>query len=120
MRMHLALALLLAPATAFAQAGTTQGRAGLGTGSHPNNPVNSMPAGTENATSGPQSRPAYPSGSTAANPGAAFVRNQPRPATGTGASPPGTLSTTKVGPGGAITRPGGPAGQEGAAPLPPK
>ncbi len=116
----IATALASLPLTAGAQSATTQSRDGLGTGSHPNSPTNASPAGTENATSGPQSRPAYPSGSDTPNPGAAFVRNQPVPATGTVASPPGALSTTTTTQDGqTTTRPGGsPATTEGAAPPP--
>lgn len=114
--------LFLTPLAAAAQSGPTQSRSGLGTGAHPTQPTNSSPAGSENATSGPQGRPAYPSGSTTPNPGAAFVRDQPKPASGALASPPGALATTTVQPGGQITtRPGGsPATTEGPAPLPPK
>ena len=114
--------LCVAPLAVYAQSGTTQTRDGLGTGGHPTAPVNSSPAGSENATSGPQNKPAYPSGSDTSNPGAAFVRNQPVPATGQAASPPGVLSTTTtVGNGQTATRPGGTAATtEGAAPLPPK
>lgn len=118
----IATALVSMPLTAGAQSGTTQSRDGLGTGSHPTSPTNASPAGNENATSGPQSRPAYPSGSDTPNPGAAFVRNQPVPSTGTATSPPGALSTTTTTQGGqTTTRTGGsPATTEGAAPLPPK
>lgn len=100
----------------FAQSGPTQSRDGLGTGAHPTEPTNASPAGTENATSGPQSRPAYPSGSDTPNPGAAFTRNQPTPATGALAQPSGSLSTTTVQGGQTTTRPGGtPATEEGPA-----
>ncbi|HEY0204504.1 MAG TPA: hypothetical protein VGC15_10180 [Acetobacteraceae bacterium] len=118
----IATALASLPIMASAQSGVTQSRDGLGTGSHPQSPTNASPAGTENATSGPQSRPAYPSGSDTPNPGAAFVRNRPVPATGTAVSPPGALSTTTTTQGGqTTTRPGGsPVTTEGAAPLPPK
>jgi hypothetical protein len=117
----IATALACLPLTAGAQSGATQSRDGLGTGSHPSSPTNASPAGTENATSGPQSRPTYPSGSDTPNPGAAFVRDQPVPATGTAASPPGALSTTTTQGGQTTTHPGGsPAKTEGAAPLPPK
>ena len=117
----IATVLAAMPLAANAQSGTTQSRDGLGTGAHPNSPANGSPAGAENATSGPQSRPAFPSGSDTANPGAAFVRNQPVPAAGTVASPPGALSTTTIQGGQAITRPSGsPATTEGAKPLPPK
>ncbi len=107
--------------TAGAQSGATQSRDGLGTGSPPNSPANASPAGTENATSGPQSRPAYPSGSDTPNPGAAFIRNQPVPATGMAANPPGALSTTTTQGGQTTTHLSGSlATTEGAAPLPPR
>ncbi len=98
MRHALTLALLLSAmnATAYAQvatSGPTQTRDGLGTAGHPASPANSSPAGSENAATGAQSHPAYPSGSTTANPGAAFVRDQPKPATGSLASPPGKVTT---------------------------
>jgi len=94
--MLLAVGLVAAPAVAFAQGAATQLRDGLGTGAHPTSPAKSSPAGSENATTGPQSRPAYPSASTTRNPGAAFVRNQPKPATGPIANSPGNLATTTV------------------------
>ena len=121
-RIAALIAACVLPLAANAQSGTTQSRDGLGTGGHavPSNPVNGAPAGSENATSGPQSRPAYPSGSDTSNPGAAFVRNQPAPASGTAEKPPGVLSTTTVQGGQATTRPGAsPLTTEGAAPLPP-
>ena len=112
------------PALAFAQAGTTQTRDGLGTGGRPSpaqSPAGSSPAGSENATTGPQSQPAYPSGSTTPNPGAAFVATQPAPATGSVAQPPGSLATTTTEPSGqAVTRPGGPVGEERAGTAPPR
>ena len=113
----LALGVVAVPAAAFAQAGPTQSRDGLGNGGHGKpavSPPRSAPAGSENATSGPQSRPAYPSGSTTPNPGAAFVGNRPTPATGPVANPPGNLATSTVKGGQAVTRPGGPASQERA------
>ncbi len=119
----LAISFLAVPAVAFAQAGPTQSRDGLGNGGHDKpgvSPPRSSPAGSENATTGPQSRPAYPSGSTTPNPGAAFVRNQPKPATGPTANPPGNLATSTVKGGQAVTRPGGPADQERAGVAPPK
>ncbi len=119
----LAISLVAVPAAAFAQAGVTQSRDGLGNGGHEKpgiSPPRSAPAGSENATTGPQSRPAYPSGSTTRNPGAAFVRNQPKPATGPVANPPGNLATTSVKGGQSATRPGGPADQERAGVAPPK
>ena len=113
-----AAALLAAPLGAQAQSGgaPTQSRDGLGGAAHPNSPTNSSPAGSENADTGPQSRPAYPSGSDTPNPGAAFVRNGPKPATGPLGSEPGILSTTTVQGGATTTHPGGPAavGAEGA------
>ena len=116
-----ATVLIVAPLAAHAQSGTTQSRDGLGNGAHPNAPVNASPAGNENATSGPQSRPAYPSGSDTPNPGTAFVRNQPVPATGVATSSPGALSITTFQGGQAITRFGGTAATtESAAPEPPK
>ena len=116
----LAISLAAAPALAFAQAGPTQSRDGLGTAAHPSSPARSSSAGSENATTDPQSRPAYPSGSTTPNPGAAFVRNQPKPATGPVANPPGNLATTTVKKGQSVTRPGGPANQERAGVAPPQ
>lgn len=112
----LSAALLAAPLAAFAQSGTTQSRDGLGTAAHPDSPTNSLPSGSESANTGPQSRPAYPSGSDTPNPGAAFVRNAPEPATGPLGSEPGVLSTTTVQGGAATTNPGSPAavGAEGA------
>ena len=116
----IATALAIPPLPAGAQYGVTQSRDGLGTGSHPHSPTNASPAGSENATNGPQSRPAYPSGSDTPNPGAAFVRNRPVPATGVAVSPPGMLSTTMTQGGQTATRPGGrSATTAGAAPLPP-
>lgn len=111
---------LATPLAVQAQSGTTQSRDGLGTGAHPLAPVNGSPAGSENATTGPQSRPAYPSGSDTANPGAAFTRNVPTPATGPLASPPGALATTTTTQGGQVTtRPGGtPRTEEGASSPP--
>ena len=119
----LAITLFAVPAAASAQAGATQSRDGLGNGGHEKpgvSPPRSSPAGSENATTGPQSRPAYPSGSTTPNPGAAFVRNQPKPATGSIANPPGNLATTSVKGGQSVTRPGGPADQEHAGVAPPR
>ncbi|MBC7800527.1 MAG: hypothetical protein H7Z10_07885 [Gemmatimonadaceae bacterium] len=115
----LTLALLALPVAAHAQSGTTQSRDGLGIGGHPGAPTGGAPAGNQNATTGPQSQPAYPSGSTTANPGAAFVDTQPSPATGTLARPPGNLSTTTVQDGRFVTRPGGPQDQERAGVAPP-
>lgn len=116
----LGTALLAAPVAARAQAGPTQSRDGLGNAAHPLAPSNSLPAGSANANTGPQSRPAYPSGSTTPNPGAAFVGTKPKPATGALASPPGTLSTTTTRGGQVTTRPGGPSvGEEGAGRTPP-
>lgn len=112
-----AIVLLAAPLGAQAQtAGApVQSRDGLGGAAHPGSPTNSLPAGAENADTGPQSRPAYPSGSDTPNPGAAFVRNGTMPATGPLGSEPGVLSTTTVQGGTAATHSGGPAvGAEGA------
>lgn len=114
-----ACALLLLPAAAHAQAGQTQSRDGLGSGSNSQiaAPSNSLPSGGINAETGPQSRPAYSSGpSTTPNPGAAFVRNTPVPATGPAQSPPGTLGTTTTGGNGAGTRPASPGVGEAARP----
>lgn len=121
MRHNALFALIISalPAAALAQSGTTQTRDGLGNGGHPLAPANGSPAGSENATTGPQSRPSYPSGSTTANPGAAFVRDQPKPATGPLARPPGNLSTTTVQGGRSVTQPGGGANQERAGVTPP-
>ncbi len=112
----LSAALLAASPAAQAQSGATQSRDGLGAAAHPNSPTNSLPSGSENANTGPQSRPAYPSGSDTPNPGAAFVRNAPKPATGPLGSEPGVLSTTTIQSGATTTHPGGPAtvGTEGA------
>ena len=112
-----AVVLLAVPLGAWAQtAGApVQSRDGMGSAAHPGSPTNSLPAGSENANTGPQSRPAYPSGSDTPNPGAAFVRNGTKPATGPLGSEPGVLSTTTVQGGAVTTHPGGPAvGEEGA------
>ena len=112
-----ATVLLVVPLGVQAQSAeaATQSRDGLGGAAHPGSPTNSLPAGSENADTGPQSRPAYPSGSDTPNPGAAFVRNGPKPATGPLGSEPGVLSTTTVQGGGATTHSDGPAvGTEGA------
>ena len=114
-----ACALMLAPAAVRAQSGQTQSRDGLGSGSNSQiaAPSNSLPSGGINAETGPQSRPAYSSGlSTTANPGEAFVRNTPVPATGPAQSPPGALSTTTIGGNGATTQPSGPGVGEAAQP----
>ena len=118
--LHLAFAATLAlPSAAWAQAGAgvTQSRDGLDTATQGKASNNSLPAGSVNAQTGPQSRPAYPSGSMTANPGAAFVRTTPVPATGPAARPPGIVSTTTVGAGGAA-KTGGPG--VGQAATPPK
>lgn len=115
----LASASALTPTLAHAQSSPTQSRTGLGTGSHPTQPANSLPAGSENATTGPQSRPAYPSGSATPNPGAGFVGIQPVPAAGQATHPPGNLTTTTIRHGGAITHhPGGRPTQERAGTAP--
>ncbi len=106
------------PVAASAQ-GPTQSRDGLATASQGKGEANNGgPAGSVNAATGPQSRPAYPSGSTTANPGAAFVRTQPKPATGPAASPPGVLDTKTVT--GAGTAPQSPAVGVGQAATPAK
>ena len=117
--LHLLTAALLAlPIGALAQSGPTQSRDGLDTATQGKGAVNNAaPAGSVNAVTGPQSRPAYPSGSTTANPGAAFVRDKPTPSTGPIAAAPGIVSTTTVGPGGA-DKTGGPG--VGQAATPPK
>jgi len=119
--MLLGTALLAVPGVANAQgAGPTQSRDGLGNAAHPLAPSNSMPAGSLNANGGPQSRPAYPSGSTSRNPGAAFVRDQPKPATGALAKPPGDIATTTIQGGRAIPHPASPGvGEERAGRTPP-
>ena len=110
--------VLALPLAAVAQ-GTTQSRDGLSTATQGKGVTNnSMPAGGVNAVTGPQSRPAYPSGSTDANPGAAFVNAQPKPATGPLAAPPGSVTTTTIAPGkgaSAVASPG-----VGQAATPPK
>ena len=110
--------LIAAPLAAFAQLPSgVQSRDGLGDAGQPTNPANSSPAGSNDAATGPQSRPAYPSGSTTPNPGAAFVRTQPKPATGALKSPPGAI-TTKISKNGAASRSNGlPVGE---AATPPK
>lgn len=115
----LAAVVLLAPMAVHAQTGETQSRDGLGSGSGSQSklPSNSAPAGALNATTGPQSQPAYSSGlSTTPNPGAAFVGLTPKPAEGQVQAPPGTLSTTTVGAGGTTTTNGGPGVNEATAP----
>lgn len=112
-----AAALLALPGLAHAQAGPTQSRDGLGNAAHPTQPSNSLPVGSLNANTGPQSQPAYPSGSSTPNPGAAFVGTRPEPATGALASPSGVLSTTTTQGGQSVTRPNGSGfgvGEEGA------
>lgn len=121
-RSMLVAALVATPMAAMAQ-GPTQSRDGLGNAGHLGQPTNSMPAGAENATTGPQARPAYPSGSTTPNPGAAFVDTRPVPADGEVLQhSPGALSTTTFSGGTAVTRPGGsPAVDEPAGkPVVPK
>ena len=93
----LVTAVIVLPASAFAQ-GVTQSRDGLATASQGHGITNNAaPAGSVNAATGPQSRPAYPSGSTTANPGAAFVKTMPKPQTGPAAAPPGVISTKPLG-----------------------
>ena len=113
----LAATLFAVPLAASAQ-GVTQSRDGLATASQGKESNNSAPAGSVNATTGPQSQPAYPSGSTTANPGAAFVRTMPQPATGPAARPPGIISTETVTGGGTIQQPQSPG--VGQATTPPK
>ena len=115
MTSKLAAVLLALPVAALAQ-GPTQSRDGLATASQGVTSNNSLPAGGVNAVTGPQSRPAYPSGSTTANPGAAFVKTRPVPSTGPLASPPGVLSTTTIGAGGSV-KPGGPGVGQAATPA---
>ncbi len=116
--LHLAFVAVLAfPAAALAQGGVTQSKDGLDTATQGKTSNNSLPAGSVNAQTGPQSRPAYPSGSTAANPGAAFVNTMPVPATGPATAPPGIVSTTTMGANGAA-KTGGPG--VGQAATPPK
>lgn len=120
--LMLVAALAALPAAAMAQ-GPTQSRDGLGNAGHLGQPTNSMPAGTENATTGPQAHPAYPSGSTTPNPGAAFVDTKPVPADGgVLRGSPGALSTTTFSHGTAVTRPGGSAAvdEPAAKPVPPR
>lgn len=117
-----AAALLVPPGFAHAQAGPTQSRDGLGNAAHPATPSNSLPAGSLNANTEPQSQPAYPSGSSTPNPGAAFVGTRPEPATGALASPSGVLSTTATQGGQTVTQPnssGFGVGEEGAGRAPP-
>ena len=96
----LAAASLLALSTAaLAQIGVgpTQSRDGMGDASTPTMSGNGGPAGSMNATTGPQAHPAYPSGSDTPNPGAGLVRaTTPKPATGPAAKPPGTLKTVTI------------------------
>ncbi len=117
-----AAVLVAVPLAVSAQGqGPTQSRDGLGSAgpslSGTATTPNSLPAGSENAQTGPQSRPAYPSGSTAANPGEAFVRTMPVPATGPLQTSPGALSTTTTTPGGTQTTSGGPGVGEAATPA---
>ena len=124
MRAITIIAALAFPVAALAQTGSpgggpTQSRDGLATASQGTGATNnSMPAGGVNAQTGPQSRPAYPSGSTTANPGAAFVKTMPVPATGPAAKPSGVATTTVNGAGSSAgpdtrRRPGGNAGKIG-------
>ena len=115
--MLLGLTMLVVPVSGWAQTGPglTQSRDGLGNATHGANTTNSLPAGSENASTGPQAHPAYPSGSSTANPGAAMVNAQAKPVSGTLGSPPGIISPSTTH--GATTplQPTAPAvGQEGA------
>ncbi len=96
----LAAASLIALSTsALAQIGVgpTQSRDGMGDATTPTMSANGGPAGSMNATTGPQAHPAYPSGSDTPNPGAGLVRaTTPKPATGPVAKPPGTLKTVTI------------------------
>ena len=108
----LTVAVLILPVAVLAQTsspagGPTQSRDGLATADQGKTSNNGLPSGSVNAETGPQSRPAYPSGSTTANPGAAFVKTMPVPATGPAAAPSGVLSTTTTGSAGSA-KTGGP------------
>ena len=110
-----AAALVIAPLAGRAQGLATQGRSGMGDAEHPSAPSASQPAGSVNAASGPQAHPAYPSGSTTPNPGAAFVRTTPVPATGPVQTPPSSLSTTTT-TGGVSTKTASPGVGQAATP----
>ena len=111
-------ALLAVPLAASAQ-GTSQSRDGLATASQGKGLTNnSSPAGSVNAATGPQSKPAYPSGSDTANPGAAFVRTMPRPASGAANRPTGIISTQTQAGGTTVQQPQSPG--VGQAVTPPK
>ena len=114
-----AVVLVATPLSVSAQ-GPTQSRDGLGAGAQSLSGTattpNSLPTGSSNAETGPQSRPAYPSGSTTANPGEAFVRTTPVPATGPMQTSPGALSTTTTTPSGTQPTSGGPGVGEAATP----
>ena len=117
------LALLASPSVAKAQApaaaGPTQDISSMDSGSNPVNTPNSLPAGSMNAVTGPQAHPAYPSGSSTPNPGAAFVKSQTAvPAAGQTRGSPGDLSTTTVGSDGTETSSSGPGVGESATPPP--
>ena len=118
----LAAATLMALSAAAAAQGigsSTQSRSGLGDAAHPTLPSNSMPAGSMNATTGPQSRPAYPSGSDTPNPGAGMVRaNSPKPATGPAKKPVGAVKTVTIAGKHAGPKPNSPG--VGEASTPPK
>ena len=114
--------LAVVPLSVSAQGqGPTQTRDGLGSGgrslSSTGTSPNSLPSGSENSQTGPQSRPAFPSGSTTANPGEAFVRNTPVPATGPLQTSPGALATTTTSPTTGSTTSGRPGVGEAAAPA---
>ena len=110
-------ALLSLPLVAAAQ-GVTQSRDGLPTASQGKESNNPAPAGSINATTGPQSAPAYPSGSSSPNPGAAFVQTMPRPESGPATQPSGIVSTQTQTGGGAVQQPASPGVAQ--APPPPK
>ena len=116
-----AASLMALSSAAFAQGqglGPTQNRSGVGDVDTPTQPANGGPAGSVNATSGPQAHPAYPSGSSTPNPGAALVRaGSPKPATGPASQPSGSLKTVTIGRDGAATsRPNSPGVGQPARP----
>jgi hypothetical protein len=112
----MSVGLLTLPLAAMAQ-GVTQSRDGLSTATQGTTSNNAMPAGSVNAETGPQSRPAYPSGSTTANPGAAFVKTMPKPATGPIATPTGITTTKTVTGSGTVTHPASPGVGQAATPA---
>ncbi len=113
--------VMLMPVAALAQNGASTGpaqpRDGMGDSTTPSTSFNGLPAGSVNAATGPQAHPAYPSGSTTANPGAAFVRDQPVPSTSPLTHSPGELSTTATNAAGTKTQsPASPGVGEAARP----